>query len=148
MARRWPVQGGPGDVHQRCQVRRPWGCASGVWSWRRGTVGTHWRAHASRHRAGRQRERRGGPGGFFPFLPCLTAWVGAKEAEARPRGVHKHGYRARANGNSVGHSGFDFPGFRPPTVRSNARKNSKFKFLKRFTLGCQHIKQGFQRYFY
>jgi hypothetical protein len=40
-----------------------------------------------------------------------------------------------------------FPRFRPPSVRSNARKNSKFNFLKSSTLGCQHIKQGFQRYF-
>jgi hypothetical protein len=91
--------------------------------------------------------KRGGSGRFPPCLPCLTARVGAGEAGARPRGVHEHGYRARANGNSVGHSSSIFPGFRPPSVRSNARKNSKFEFLKSFTLGCQHIKQGFQRYF-
>jgi hypothetical protein len=40
-----------------------------------------------------------------------------------------------------------FPGFRPPSVRHNARKNSNFKFLKSFTLGGQHITQGFQNYF-
>jgi hypothetical protein len=40
-----------------------------------------------------------------------------------------------------------FSDFCPPGVRHNARKNSKFEFLKSFTLGCQHIKQGFQNYF-
>jgi hypothetical protein len=49
--------------------------------------------------------------------------------------------------DDVGHSGFDSPGFRPPSARSNACKNSNFKFLKSFTLGCQHSGQGFQRYF-
>jgi hypothetical protein len=41
-----------------------------------------------------------------------------------------------ANGNSVGHSRIDFPKFCPPGARHNARKNSKFEFLKSFTLGC------------
>jgi hypothetical protein len=40
-----------------------------------------------------------------------------------------------------------FPGFRPPRVRSNARKNSNFKFLKTATVVFQHIGQGFQNYF-
>jgi hypothetical protein len=33
------------------------------------------------------------------------------------------------------------------SVRRNARKSFKFEFLKTFTLGGQHISQGFQRYF-
>jgi hypothetical protein len=40
-----------------------------------------------------------------------------------------------------------WPDFCPPGVRSNARKKLKFEFLKYFTLGGQHIRQGFQRYF-
>jgi hypothetical protein len=38
-------------------------------------------------------------------------------------GLHEHGYRAKANGNRVGHSGFDFLDFCPPGARHNARKN-------------------------
>jgi hypothetical protein len=34
-----------------------------------------------------------------------------------------------------------FLDFCPPGVRHNARKNSKFEFLKSFTLGCQHTSQ-------
>jgi hypothetical protein len=34
-----------------------------------------------------------------------------------------------------------------PSVRRNARKNFKFEILKFFTLGDQHIGQGFQSYF-
>jgi hypothetical protein len=78
--------GGSSDVQWQSRVWRPWGHAGGVRSWRRGTVGMLWRAHAGRHRAERQRERRGGPGGFLPFLPCLMARVGAEEAGARQRG--------------------------------------------------------------
>jgi hypothetical protein len=40
-----------------------------------------------------------------------------------------------------------FPDFRLPGVRRNARMKLNFKFLKFFTLGAQHISQGFQRYF-
>jgi hypothetical protein len=58
--------------------------------------------------------REGGPGGFFPLLPCLTAWVGAEGAGARPRGSLEHGYRAGAKVNSVGHSDFDFLDVCPP----------------------------------
>jgi hypothetical protein len=52
-----------------------------------------------------------------------------------------------ANENSDGRSEHDFSGFCSPGVRSNARKNSKFKFLEIFTLGGPHIRQVFQRYF-
>jgi hypothetical protein len=40
-----------------------------------------------------------------------------------------------------------FPDFRLPGVRRNARMKLNFEFLKFFTLGDQHISQGFQRYF-
>jgi hypothetical protein len=39
------------------------------------------------------------------------------------------------------------PDFRLPGVRRNARMKLNFEFLKFFTLGAQHISQGFQRYF-
>jgi hypothetical protein len=129
--------GWPGDVQRQRQVRRPWGRAGGERSWRRGSVGTHGRAHVGRHRAERQRERRGGPGGFLPFLPCLMARVGAGEAGARQRGSPRYGYRARAYGDDVGHNKVDFPGFRPPSVRSNARMNFEFEILKSASVGYQ-----------
>jgi hypothetical protein len=92
--------------------------------------------------------KKGGSGGCSSsFPPCLTAWVGAGEAGLDSGGLHEHGYRAGANVNSDGHSRIDFLDFCPPGARHNARKNSKFEFLKSFTLGCQHIKQGFQNYF-
>jgi hypothetical protein len=40
-----------------------------------------------------------------------------------------------------------FLDFCPPGARHNARKKFIFEFLKTFTLGCQHITQGFQNYF-
>jgi hypothetical protein len=40
-----------------------------------------------------------------------------------------------------------FLDFCSPGVRSNARKKLKFEFLKFLTLGGQHNRQGFQRYF-
>jgi hypothetical protein len=52
-----------------------------------------------------------------------------------------------ANENSDDHSSFDFSGFCPPGVRSNARKNLNFKFLKTATVVRQQIGQGFQGYF-
>jgi hypothetical protein len=88
-----------------------------------------------------------GPGVFSSVLPCLTALVGAGEAGDRQRGLHEHGYRLKANGNSEAHSSFDFSGFCLPRVRSNARKNLNFKFLKTATVVRQHIGQGFQNYF-
>jgi hypothetical protein len=44
-----------------------------------------------------------------------------------------------ANWNSVGPVEPIFPGFRSPRVRSNARKNFKFEFLKTATVGGQDI---------
>jgi hypothetical protein len=40
-----------------------------------------------------------------------------------------------------------FSDFRLPSARRNARKKIKFGFLKFFTLGDQHIRHCFQRYF-
>jgi hypothetical protein len=50
--------------------------------------------------------------------------------------------------NSDAHSASDFLDFCLPGIRRNARKKLKFEFLKFFTLGDQHNRQGFQRYFY
>jgi hypothetical protein len=92
--------------------------------------------------------KRGGSGRVLPLsLHVSRPGSGQRMLGLDRGGVHEHGYRARANGNSVGHSSLDFPKFCPPGVRHIARKNSNFKFLKSFTLGCQHNKQGFQRYF-
>jgi hypothetical protein len=90
-----------------------------------------------------RRRREGGPGGVLHFLPCRMAWVGAEGAGLDRGGLHKHGYRHETNGNSATHSSFDFLDFCLPGVRPNARKKFKFKFLKFFTLGAQHIRQEF-----
>jgi hypothetical protein len=75
------------------------------------------------------------------------ARVGAKGAGVDRGVVHEHGYRHEMNGDSDPHSNHDFLIFCLPGVCSNARKKFKFKFLKFFTLGGQHIGQGFQNYF-
>jgi hypothetical protein len=49
-----------------------------------------------------------GPGASPPCLPCLTAWVGAREAGLDSGDVQEHGYRAGANVNSDAHSEFNF----------------------------------------
>jgi hypothetical protein len=79
--------------------------------------------------------------------PFRTARVRAEGAGLDRGDIHEHGYRHETNGNSEAHSSLDFSGFCPPGVRPNARKKLKFKFLKFFTLGGQHIRQGFPRYF-
>jgi hypothetical protein len=79
--------------------------------------------------------------------PFLTARVGAEGAGLDRGDVHERGYRVKTNGNSAGHCELDFSAFCPPGVRSNARKKLRFEFLKFFTLGGQHIRQGFQGYF-
>jgi hypothetical protein len=90
-----------------------------------------------------RRRREGGPGGVLHFLPCRTAWVGVEGAGLDRGGLHKHGYRHEMNGNSAAYSSFDFLDFCLPSVRPNACKKFKFEFLKFFTLGDQHIRQGF-----
>jgi hypothetical protein len=79
--------------------------------------------------------------------PFLTARVKAEGSRLDRGGLHEHGYRLKANGKSEAHSDLIFSNFCSPSVRSNARKKLKFEFLKFFTLGGQHIRQGFQRYF-
>jgi hypothetical protein len=79
--------------------------------------------------------------------PFLTARVGAEGAGLDREGLHEHGYRLKANGNNEAHSDLIFSDFCSPGVRSNACKKLKLKFLKFFTLGGQHVRQGFQRYF-
>jgi hypothetical protein len=135
-------------VHGQGRARRPWGRVGGAWSRRRGTVGRRWRDYAGQQLAESRGTERGGVRACSSSSPpCLTAWVGAGEAGLDSGGLHEHGYRVRANGNSVGHSDFDFLDFCPPGARHNARKNLNFKFLKTATVVCQHIGQGFQRYF-
>jgi hypothetical protein len=79
--------------------------------------------------------------------PFLTARVRVEGAGLDRGDVHEHGYRIKTNGNRVGHSSSDFLDFCPPGARHNVRKKLKFEFLKIFTLGGQHIRQGFQNYF-
>jgi hypothetical protein len=88
-----------------------------------------------------------GPGGSPPCPPCLTAWVGAGEAGLNRGSVHGMATGSGANENNDGHNSFIFLKFCPPGVRSNARKNSNFKFLKNSNWSCQGIQQGFQKYF-
>jgi hypothetical protein len=94
-----------------------------------------------------RRRREGGPGGVHHFLPCRTAWVGAEGAGVDRGGVHERGYRVETNGDSEAHSKLDFLDFCLPSARHNARKKFKFEFLNFFTLGGQHLGQGFQNYF-
>jgi hypothetical protein len=70
-----------------------------------------------------------GPGGFSLFLRVSRSWVGAGEAGDRQRSVHGMAIGPGTNENNVGTVEPIFPGFRPPRVRSNARKNFKFEFF-------------------
>jgi hypothetical protein len=96
---------------------------------------------------GAEGEERGSWARSSSSPPLLTARVGAEGAGVDRGGLHEHGYRLEANGNSAGHCELDSLRFCLPGVRRNARKKFKFKFLKFFTLGGHHIRQGFQRYF-
>jgi hypothetical protein len=95
------------------RAQRPCARAGGVLSWRRGTVGRLWRAHAGRRHAERRETERGGSGGSSSSPPRLTVRVGAEGAGLDRGGLHEHGYRARANRNSDDHSSFDFLDFCP-----------------------------------
>jgi hypothetical protein len=110
-------------------------------------VGRLWRSHGGRRRAGRGETERGILGAFLFFPPLLTAWVGAEGAGLDRGVIHEYGYRVRTHENSEAHSNHDFLDFCLPGARHNARKRFKFEFLKFFTLGGQHIGQGFQNYF-
>jgi hypothetical protein len=84
---------------------------------------------------------------FLFFPPFLTAWVGAEGAGLDRGRLHEHGYRVETDGDSDPHSNLIFFDFCLPGARHNARKRFKFEILKNFTLGGQHVSQGFQRYF-
>jgi hypothetical protein len=92
-------------------------------------------------------EERGVLGAFFFFSSTSHGSGRGRGGWAQPRRLSRHGYRVRASENSEAHSSFDFSGFCLPRVRSNARKNLNFKFLKTATVVHQHIGPGFQNYF-
>jgi hypothetical protein len=83
-----------------------------------------------------------------PFTGRGPVWSNGKSTAGREGVSSGMARSARSYGNGVGYSGRDFLNLCSQGVRSNARMNSNFEFLKSFTLGCQHIKQGFQRYFF
>jgi hypothetical protein len=90
---------------------------------------------------------RGALGAILFFPPLLLAWVGARGA-GLDRGItQEHGYSAWASQNSEPHSKLGFGLIFSASVRRNARKNSKFEFLKFSKLGDQHMSQGIQWYF-
>jgi hypothetical protein len=122
-------------VHRQSRVRRPWGRAGGAWLRRRGTVGRRWRGHAGRQRAESRGQGERGPGGCFLLLPCLTAWVGAGEAGLDNGGLHEHGYRARANVNSGGHSDFDFSWISPTKCSVKCPQEFKIQIFEKFHFG-------------
>jgi hypothetical protein len=94
-----------------------------------------------------EEEERGSWARSSSSPPFLTARVGAEGAGLDRGGFHEHGYRVETNGDSDAHSNLIFSDFCLPGVRHNARKKFKFEFLKIFTVGGQHIGQGFHNYF-
>jgi hypothetical protein len=58
-------------------------------------------------------EERGVLGAFFFLPPFLTARVRAEGAGLNRGGLHEHGYRLEANGNSAGHCELDSLRFLP-----------------------------------
>jgi hypothetical protein len=147
MARRWPVRG----VLATCNGNTGCGGLGGVLAGCCLGVGALWAGVGEITPVGivqRAEGKRGGSGRVLPlFLHVSRPGSGQGRLGLDRGGVHEHGYRARANGNSVGHSSFDFPKFCPPGVRHNARMNFKFEFLKTATVGCHDTSQGFQIYF-
>jgi hypothetical protein len=137
----FPVVAGAG-VWRRARAKPGAAALGACWRGKVLASGHCGHALASSRRSASCREAEGkerGSGLFPPFLPSLTARVGAEEAGARQRGSPRACYRARVYGDSVGHSSLDFPKFCPPGVRHNARMNFKFEFLKTSTVGCQDI---------
>jgi hypothetical protein len=65
---------------------------------------------------------------------------------ARQRECPRHGYRARANGNSVVHSERGFSEILPPRCSIKCPQEFKFRILTA-TGVCQDTSQGFQIYF-
>jgi hypothetical protein len=97
-----------------------------------------------------QREERQ-RGGFRAVLPLLLHVLRSGSGQ-RGLGSIEGDSTSMATGpgtneNSDAHSERFFSDFCSPRVRSNARKNLNFKFLKTATVVCQHIGQGFKGYF-
>jgi hypothetical protein len=110
-------------------------------------VGRCWRGQGGRRCAASWEEERGG-------LGCCLLFSSLSHGSSRGRGrwldrgiIQEHGDRVWASKNSDLHSSFDLARFHLPGVLRIARKNFKFEILKNFTLGDQHIGQGFQSYF-
>jgi hypothetical protein len=87
MSSRWPAQG----VLATCTGKAGHGGLGGVLAGFGRGDGALWVGGGELMPVGivqREEGQRGeGPGGFPPCLPCLTAWVGAEGAGARPRGT-------------------------------------------------------------
>jgi hypothetical protein len=94
-----------------------------------------------------EEEERGSWARCSSSPPFLTARVGAEGAGLDRGDIHERGYRVKTSGNSDAHSERFFSDFCSPRVRSNARNNLNFKFLKTATVVHQQIGQGFQGYF-
>jgi hypothetical protein len=144
---RWPAQG----VLAMCTGKAGCGGLGGVLAGCCPGVGVLWACSGELTPVGivqrAEGKERGCPGGFLPVLHVSRSGSGQRGLEL-DRGVSTSMATGLGRmGTAMATVALIFPGFRPPSVRHNARKNSKFKFLKSFTLGCQHIKQGFQRYF-
>jgi hypothetical protein len=50
-------------------------------------------------------------------------------------GLHEHGYRARANGNNVGHSDFNFSWISPTKCSTQCPQEFKFRIFEKFHFG-------------
>jgi hypothetical protein len=50
-------------------------------------------------------------------------------------GLHEHGYRARANGNSVGHSSLDFSWISPTKCSVKCPQEFKIRIFEKFHFG-------------
>jgi hypothetical protein len=87
MARRWPVQGGLAT----CTGKAGHGGLGCVLAGFGLGVGALWALVGEITPVGivqrAEGEERGGSGGFFLLLPCLTTWVEAGEARARQWGT-------------------------------------------------------------
>jgi hypothetical protein len=135
MARRWPVRGGLATCNGNA------GCG-GLGSMLAGCglgVGALWACSGELTpvgivQRGRGKER-GGPGCFLPVFHVSRPGSGQGRLGLDRGEVHGYGYRVRAHEIGVIRSRVDFPGFRPPSVRSNARKNSNFAFFEKFHFG-------------
>jgi hypothetical protein len=135
VARRWPVRG----ALATCKGNAGRGGLGGVLAGCCLGIGALWIGVGETTPVGNlqraEGEREGVRACSSSSPPCLMAWVGAGEAGARPRGLHEHGYRVRANGNNVGHSRIDFPGFLPTRCSTQCPQEFKFRIFEKFHFG-------------